>query len=331
MAKSRENNWGLKALSLIFAIMLWFYAGAEQNPSMDKSFDVNITYQDLPEGFVIMEAPNTVRVTVRGRQNAVMSLRADDFSAVVDLRDVEAGSNDRVIQLTAPETVERYTSASTRIKVVVEQTLAHRVKVAPNIIGNLGSGLELVSTTVEPDTVGISGYSSVIENISALKTEQVDLSGVTASTDIKASLLIPEGVQLNGSRTVTIHLEVKVAEKAMEVTVPIEMINVPEDLAAALSTEQAVITLKGSDAQLADPELPRRLQLYVDCANLEEGSHTLQLQLNNQSGLTANLVTPASVTVELIAIAENGNQDNTNSETNKNINDSSTEDTPIEP
>ena len=102
-AEKKKNDWVLKLLALVFAVILWFYADAEQNPITNKQFDIPVQYINQAEEYVISDGVPTVRVTVRGKGTDLSSLRSDDFTATVDLSGAMPGDNEYDIVIEAPE------------------------------------------------------------------------------------------------------------------------------------------------------------------------------------------------------------------------------------
>ena len=93
-SEQKKNDWALKVLAVVFAVILWFYADAEQNPMTGRQFDVPVQYINQAEDYVVADGVSTVRVTIRGKEADLTSLRSDDFTATVDLTNAVAGSGE---------------------------------------------------------------------------------------------------------------------------------------------------------------------------------------------------------------------------------------------
>ena len=105
--ESKKNERMLKLLAVIFAVMLWFYVDAEQNPVKSMHFDIPVQYVNQQENYEVSNGVTTVRVTVRGKEDELSGLRKEDFSAIVDLSNAQVGTGEYEIQLKAPEMAER--------------------------------------------------------------------------------------------------------------------------------------------------------------------------------------------------------------------------------
>ena len=94
--ESKKNERMLKLLAVIFAVMLWFYVDAEQNPVKSMHFDIPVQYVNQQENYEVSNGVTTVRVTVRGKEDELSGLRKEDFSAIVDLSNAQVGTGEYV-------------------------------------------------------------------------------------------------------------------------------------------------------------------------------------------------------------------------------------------
>ena len=86
------------------------------------------------------------------------------------------------------------------------------VNIVANTVGNLPSGYKLINTILSSQTAQIIGSDSKINDISSLKTEDIDLSNITSSTEKQVKIIVPDGVIILGENTVTVKLEVQKEE-----------------------------------------------------------------------------------------------------------------------
>ncbi|AQM58909.1 YbbR-like domain-containing protein [Clostridium baratii] len=87
------------------------------------------------------------------------------------------------------------------------------VNIVANTVGNLPVGYKLINTTLSKQTAQIIGSDSKINSITSLKTEEIDLSNITSSTEKQVKIIVPDGVSLlGGESTVTVKFEVQKEE-----------------------------------------------------------------------------------------------------------------------
>jgi len=95
------QNLGLKMLSVVLAIGLWF--GVARSPVAEVEINVPIVFQRVPEKLEIQSLNVTeAQIRVRGPERLISRLRSTDVSAHVDLAAVVSGS--RTFDLT-PDSV----------------------------------------------------------------------------------------------------------------------------------------------------------------------------------------------------------------------------------
>ena len=61
-----KRNWPAKLLSLLAAIVMWFFIMRDQNPVMEVTYTVPVQVQNLNSGYIVEDAPDTVRVVLAG-------------------------------------------------------------------------------------------------------------------------------------------------------------------------------------------------------------------------------------------------------------------------
>lgn len=87
------------------------------------------------------------------------------------------------------------------------------VNIVANTVGNLPVGYKLINTTLSKQTAQIIGSDRKINSITSLKTEEIDLSNITSSTEKQVKIIVPDGVSiLGGENTVTVKFEVQKEE-----------------------------------------------------------------------------------------------------------------------
>src|SRR5438477_7629300 len=86
---------GRAVFAVALAVLLYFVALSETNPaaSADLGTPVPVQPVNVPPGLVITTPPPPVRLRVTAPQNVFSRLRADSFTAQVDVSGARAGDN----------------------------------------------------------------------------------------------------------------------------------------------------------------------------------------------------------------------------------------------
>ena len=332
----KHNDTMLKVIALVCAVLLWCYAEAQENPSKERQLTVPVQYVNLASGYVVENANQVVQITVKGNETDIMSLRSDDFTAVVDLSNAAVGNAEYPVQVSSAAVSERFTYLPDKLAVSIDQILQKEVPVHLRTNGAVAEYYELQHTDIQPDTVVIQGKSSLIADISAVETVPIDISGITSDKELIGILQLPEGVtaqtldtEFRADAEIAVYLYVQPIQSQQKLKAVIGVRNVQDGLDFVLDTEKVSLTLKGDAELLAQQPILDQLLFYVDCNHLAAGTYTLPIQveaLNETVHEALQEVSPQTVTVTLQAEVmilpnrepENGNEA-INSDSDKTI------------
>ena len=97
-----KRNWPAKLLSLLAAIVMWFFIMRDQNPVMEVTYTVPVQVQNLDSHYIIEDAPDVARIVLSGPRDTIMSIKADNLRAYIDASGVKPGQNNVTIGFTPP-------------------------------------------------------------------------------------------------------------------------------------------------------------------------------------------------------------------------------------
>ncbi len=293
-----KENWPLKLLSLVIAVILWFYVLGTEDPQTTQAVTVPVRVSNEPEGLeVISITPETVELRLRGRQSAFEAADLQRIRMEANLRGVKVGKNEvamRVVGVPIALTVlPGYPGTAT---VQIDKIIRRERPVHAIPRGDPASGFVIEKVTVQPDTVTVIGAASVVQRVTRC-VAVVDTSGFTSTVQLEA------GVEARDHRDVVVH-GVSFEPPQVGVTVKVRQVNVKtvpvrpvlgEPPAgwrvAAVRTQPLVVTVTGEEG-LGRVEWVSTIPL--DISGLR-GSKTYSVPLNVPSGLS--VLGPASVEV----------------------------------
>lgn len=184
------DNLGWILISAVLAGLIWIVATLEENPVVEEQYRSPITIEFIqPEdaNVSLFRSPTlrtTALVTVRGPQRSIDELERDDIRVFADLSELSAGTQrveligeivdsgptGRVIDVSPPDvTVEI-------VPVITDDTVPVRVDTP----GELAPGFRVEEIACSPQTVSISGPSSIVTEI-ARGVVRIDLQNSDAS------------------------------------------------------------------------------------------------------------------------------------------------------
>ena len=128
------------------------------------------------------------------------------------------------------------------------------------------------------------GAPELLENLKEIKTEQVDIDGLDKDLNTTVPLVVPEGVELvNSPEEVKVFIDVEeLVVRGFEFTKDeISILNARNDgtLMHEIVTDQILVQFRGLQTDLANI-VGSSLRPAVDVADLGEGTHRLQLNMN---------------------------------------------------
>lgn len=225
MFKLLTENWTLKLISLIFAVLLWFFIMGERR--LEVGYRVPLELQNLPrELMVANEVPSMVDVRISGPRTLLMKVSPNDISITVDLSGLRPGLTsfrrlDERLNLPSGLRVTRLSPSFVDLR--LERIQQKDVPVKISLTGEPLAGFQIGSIKAVPDQVTIEGAESELKNVTDVTTEEVDLSGVNSSF----SLIVP--LTHRGSYSWFKN------EKTTEIQVFIEPVEVPEAVTEGVS------------------------------------------------------------------------------------------------
>ncbi|MCX7843740.1 MAG: CdaR family protein [Clostridia bacterium] len=181
-------------------------------------------------------------------------------------------SGEEIIQLSRNLTVE------------VKLEVAKEVSVVPVIVGKPAKNYIDGIRRVKPDKVLITGSPDILEKVTELKTEPVDIENINSSLDVSRLIILPEGVKLlNTSREAAVSVLVEeAAVKEFVISsqeISFENMKIDNSLKYAVLPREVKISIKGKIPELENL-VAADLHPRVDVFKLEEGTHKLPLLLD---------------------------------------------------
>ena len=200
--------------------------------------------------------------------------------------------------------------------------------------GKLPDGLRLINTEVKEKSIDISGPDRVLNNISEIDTEAIDLSKITEDTSIEVGVIIPDGAVNESSKTVTVDISLERTE-TKEIEVPFTVQGLSEDFNSAIDTDKVKVTISGYSKNL-EGITAADLTAVLDLTSINaEGDYTLKPAVtivNGSEAVTISNIGDIKVTItkqkaDNIAGTEEDSEpasgsdvDNNNNENNDNGN-----------
>jgi hypothetical protein len=299
------DNWPAKILSVALAIILFVFH--RMSILENRFFSVPLAVQ-LDGNLVPSSAyPRMVRVTLRGEANSVFPILEEDVEAYLDFsRYTEVGTYRSPVQIRKKGTalgVEPLEITVDPIEVTLDLDYRETkfVPIHPQLDGYLETGYEMVSYTLTPTQVSVDGPRHLMQELSGLSTDVIDLGGRNEDFNYTVRILNNDPLlQIRGDGTAEFHGFIKklIMIRSFE-NLPIRIDGLREDLSLQMEVYSGAIRIEGNQSEL-EHYTPTGIILSLDCSHIEDpGSYTLPIQAAIPPVFTLIRSDPTAVKVQV--------------------------------
>lgn len=262
------NNFGLKLLAALFAVILWLVVVNIDDPKVSQRFSASVVLEnteyltDQGKYFEVLDDTNTIVFTVTAKRSYLEKLSNTDFKAVANMEnaiiDSESGTGKVPIEVTALRynSLVTISKATQNLEIALDDLAQQQYIVGVETSGELAEGCALGEVSVSPNLLKVSGPQSVVSRIDHV-TASIDVTGVTE--DVVASV-IPvlydaEGAVIDKNNLILNMSTVTVTVRVLDTKAVSLIFNVtgtPADGYAYMDMEYdpQTITIKGTAAAL---------------------------------------------------------------------------------
>jgi len=235
------NNIGLKAISLLLALLLWLQVAGQQTVQQKLALPVDFVNM-APETEISNDYVRRVDVVLSSRQGT-SNFEDGSLTVRIDLRGSIPGA-EKSYPLTAdnisgrPSGVEVVSISPTSIRLLLENTVRKSIAVVPELVGEPAEGFQV--TKVQAPRVTIIGPQSRVQEVSEAQTEPIGITGL--SSTLVSNVAVDIGEVALRMEPVSVDIIVTIEEERREVQIrriPIEL--VPKGVEATLMTRRVEI------------------------------------------------------------------------------------------
>lgn len=167
-------------------------------------------------------------------------------------------------------------------------------------IGEPAPGYRLLSVTSNPPTILVEGRPAQVSNLTSVKTEPIDITGLTQSFQQTASLDLPEGITVDPETAVNVNVQIEpVLTTSTFNRVPI-LRGLNGDYEAVVTPNQVRVVLFGP-LPVLDSLVEDDIRVTLDLFGLEPGTYSIEPDVDIPNrGIELRSVQPAVVTVTIV-------------------------------
>jgi len=298
------KDWGFKLLSLLFALLMWYYVVGEDKIDMTVFVPIEIT--NLPEKLIIAnQYKKQLEVAVSGPRGLVRNISNQRISRSIDLTDAKPGTQifqNRPESIRFPRgiTIQRIQPAN--IALTIDNLQEKELPINAVATGEPAVGFRVVSITAKPSSLSLKAPAEALKVTDFLSTKTVDLSGITASFSKQVALdVIPEIEELVGESIITVNVTVKEKMVPREfVGIPIEFHHAGKNLVYRYTPRQVMVKAELPYRLSQTRTKTPRITATVDAGSLPPGRHELPVTVTPDTpGVAVVEVIPPTITVTI--------------------------------
>lgn len=207
------ENIGLKTSAVILAAILWLFVISKGQTEI--TVNANIEYSNIPPGIEIAKrGVKSAEITIRTHESLVKNIKQENTRVFVDVAKAKKGEGiyplkKDDVKLPFGATVLKIEPSM--VKVVFEETVTRKVAIKPSIIGSPENGYYVKLVEIKPEETVVEGAKSEVRKISFIKTESIDITGLTEDFRQEAGLEISDGnVRVKDDK---VNIQIKIARK----------------------------------------------------------------------------------------------------------------------
>jgi YbbR domain-containing protein len=303
--KTLLRNPGLKLLSLLIAVLLWFHAVTERTYVTEISIPVR--FSGIPDSlFIINELPKEIKVTLRGRGKEILFFNLTKPELEIPLRDLKPGRkrislSPEYLDLPHGENISTVFVEPQSVNLIIDKLSSRPVRVSVSVRGTPPKGYAYIDA-VTREKVYLYGPSQIIRDYKVVKTREIDISNHSESFEIYTLLLPPHEMTHLKPESIKAFVQIEPYEEVSIEGVPITIRGLPRTK-VNLNPEELEVTLlvpKGRIKRVGK----NYIDITIDLRELEPGEYrvkpTVTLRRNSPNWLRIKGFNPEEVVVRIL-------------------------------
>ena len=170
--------------------------------------------------------------------------------------------------------------------------------------GQLPDNYDITDIKIEPATVEIKGKKEDLKNVNSISTRIMDINSLVGKRNVLVELDLPEKVNLvdpNQQVTITLNID---ESKSKTFNYTLKDVNIknldPELKIDQVDLDQSFEVIIVGTAEKVDSINKEDLFIEMDLKDLEEGTHSLELNIREETGILSMDIVPKSLDIKLL-------------------------------
>ncbi len=284
IAKAIANNFWLKVLSLLFAIVIFFIVRTDKDLSFEKIARVKLVTS--PSMIILGSKERTLDVTIK-QQNSIFSISPSDIELTGEI-DIISETPGRVRVKVGrdsfPNLPKQYTMIIERpyIDIDIDKIQEKILPIQAVLKGEPSSGLMVEQVKVTPSHIKVSGARQQLARTQSIFTMPIIIEGINKNLITDANIELEESSAINSiekSVVVSISLGPKKFNRTF-LSVPIEIKKLNKKYHSKIQLRPTSINVQVSGPRDIVNKLdPSDVRVFLDASNLKTGWQDKQITI----------------------------------------------------
>ncbi len=293
-----NKSLALRVVSLLCALLLWFYVSEVESPTSEKSVDavaITLRNKDIMMSetglSVISNAVYETNIVLSGKKSTLNKIDYEDITATVDMSKLtEPGTHELPITVVAPAGTRVVSTNPRYITVAIDKTVAKSFDIETDIYYSTTHEIgDCVITDAQEKAltkVTVSGPATEVERINRV-VAKVDFGAINSSVEAKTNL-----VCLDINNEEMSEASIRLTPQSVVIKQPVYMTKT-----LPLTTSQANNTF--SDSQISFKVKPSTVEVKGDPKIMEELTEITLDPINEQTVIGEALTNTVNSLIKL--------------------------------
>lgn len=298
------ENWLLKVISLVLAVMLEVYFYSPDN-SIEFDLPIPIRIDNLaPEKMIVWprsgERGLFARVRLRAPAPLEEKIKSSDLHFSIDLAKSDIPSAQFELlpdQLSLPSGVTVQQVEPQRVELRFEKEVKKELLVVADQAGVPQDGYTVKAVKVFPETIAAWGPESELEGLNVIETHKVDVTGFNSDRRVEVPLAEKGPMTKLSAKSVFVSVEVEpVQSERIFENVSVNAL-VPDGFAGTLEPPRLKQVRISGPTSILEKLAAEQLVVIADSRSLGEGRHKINPEARLPESLRLVETVPKDVTV----------------------------------
>ena len=224
---ARKENILARIICLLIACAMWVYVMTDQNPIVERSVEVHLQQNNLPNNMMVFNAPDKILVRVRGSRTQVMADNLDkQISASINLKNITEGQQSLPITVTYAGG-EVVTVTPKEVSIYVDTVSEKKVPVTTRIVGAVSSDMTIGTSVITPPEVTLRGATHRIDKVNKV-VAPIDVTDHTGSFEAESDLVAvsDDGYDIPNMRIIPerVMVQATMVSQMLSTNVPVKLV-----------------------------------------------------------------------------------------------------------